>query len=184
MRRPLVLALSVTAVLVALVATRSTVEADGPSRVVVTNFPEVQPVEGKVEVAKPIPHTDLLVTEAQVSPGALVNPNSYNDGGVLTTAGFTSVSLSLAGRVQGRIGGPGRVGAMLVPDIPEILEALNTYGIQQFAIHVEAPVEPSETGIYQSQSVHVRLGFPRYRVYFYNETPRTADATLYAYLNN
>jgi hypothetical protein len=184
MHRPLLLALSVTAVLVALVVPRSGVEADGPSRVVVTNFPEVQNVEGEVVVSGPIPHTDLAVTEALVSPGALVNPNSYSDGGVLTTAGFTSVSLSLAGRVQGRIGGPGRVGAMLVPDVPEILEALNTHGVRQFDLHVEATVEPSETGIYQSQQVHLRLGFPRYRVYFYNETPRTAEATLYAYLNN
>ncbi|MBZ0114545.1 MAG: hypothetical protein K8J08_18925 [Thermoanaerobaculia bacterium] len=184
MHRPLLIAVAVTAVLVSLAIPRSTVEADGPSRVVVTNFPEVQNVEGKVEVSTPIPHSDLRVTEGQVSPGAFVNPNSYNDGGVLTTAGFTSVSLALAGRIQGRIGGPGRVGALLVPDVPDILEALDTYGVQQFALHVEAPVEPSESGIYQSQPVHFRLGFPRYRVYFYNETSRTANATLYAYLSN
>ena len=84
------------------------------------------------------------------------------------------------------LGGLGsrRLFALLVPDQPEVLGALRGAGVLQFPLSVEAPVAPSPSGIHQSAPTTVRLAFPRYRVFFYNTTPRTSEATLFSYLGN
>ena len=159
-------------------------DADGAEAVHVTNFPAVQAVAGAVEVPAPIPHTQFVVERAQVSPGDYDNPTSYFDAGVVDTAGFTSVTLSLAGEVQGRLSGPAEVGVVLIPEGPETLAALRVHGIQQFPIRLATRIAPSPSGLFQSEQLSSRLGFPRYRVFFYNQSPRTVDATVYLYLAN
>ena len=184
MRRLLLLASAAVLVLSSLLLVQPTVQAEGPQRVHVTNLPEVQKVRGSVSVAEPIPHTRLEVRRAQVSPGSLGNQNTFTDAGTIDTAGFSAVSLALAGRSQGTLLNESSVGAILVPDVPEVLEVLRTHGIRQFAVGVHASVYPSESGVFNSEQVASGLGFPRYRVFFYNETTRTSEMTLYLYLQN
>jgi hypothetical protein len=157
---------------------------DGPDAVVVTNFPEVQRVAGAVTVTAPIPQTRLETVSAVVSPAAIGETGSYTDAGVLHTAGFAAVTLGVAGDVQGRLAGAAPIGALLLPDTPEILGTFRIHGVAQFALRVEAQAAASEPGVFQSEQVHLQLGFPRYRVFFYNGTPRTSDVTLYAYLKS
>jgi hypothetical protein len=150
----------------------------------VTNFPETQRVTGVVSVEHPLPTTRLLTSKALVAPGGPGNPNDLTDGGAIDGSGFSYLTLSLAVQVQGTLAGPGRVGAILVPDQPEVLVALRDSGVVQFPVTVEAQVGPSPSGIHQSASVTTRLAFPRYRVFFFNTTPKTSDVTLYTYLGN
>ena len=156
--------------------------ADGPEAVTVTNFPEVQRVRGVVEVAAPIPQTRLEQLGGLVGPGTRTDPASYVDAGALTAEGFAAVTLGLAGEVQGRLLAPATIGALLVPDVPEILATFREHGIAQFALEVQAQASATGPGIFQSEQVHLRLGFPRYRVLLYNGSPRTAAVTVYAYL--
>ncbi|HEV8631843.1 MAG TPA: hypothetical protein VGV61_16125 [Thermoanaerobaculia bacterium] len=152
--------------------------------VVVTNFPETQQVAGTVSVARPIPSTRLLTTKALVAPGGPADLDDLTDAGAIDVSGFAFATLSLAVTVQGTLAAPGKVGVLLVPDQPEVLAALRTPGVLQFSLSVEAPVAPSASGIHQSTPSTVRLAFPRYRVFFYNTTPRTSEATLYTYVGN
>ena len=119
-----------------------------------------------------------------VSTAQPTDVNSLTEGGVINVSGFVNATLSLAVTVQGNLAAPGKVGALLVPDVPEILMAMRVSGVIQFPLTVEAPVAPSPTGVHQSEPVTVRLGFPRYRVFFFNTTPRSAEAMLYTYLSN
>lgn len=155
---------------------------DEPQQVVVTNFPETQQITGTVVIERPLPTTRLVALKALVTPGGPTNVADLTEGGVLDGTGFASATLSLAVDVQGSLAGPGKVGAMLVPDQSDVLAALRTYGVVQFPLTVEAPVAPSVAGIHQSDSKSVRLGFPKYRVFFYNTSPRTSEVTLYVYL--
>jgi hypothetical protein len=152
--------------------------------VVVTNFPATQQVTGVVSVERPVPTTRLLTTKALVTPGGPTNVADLTEAGFVDSSGYAYVTLSLAVAVQGTITGPARVGAILLPDEPDIVAVFRSYGRSQFPLAVEAPVAPSPSGIHQSGSVTARLAFPRYRVFFYNTSPRTSEATLYVYLGN
>lgn len=158
------------------------VEAEVPKPVRVVNFPALQEVEGEVHVGQPIPHTRLLVKDSQVGPGRFENPNSYEDLGVIDVSGFSTVTLSLAGEIQGRLTHGGVIGALLVPEVPAIRDALRVHGVHQFTVQEQTVVSPSESGLFHSAQATAQLGFPRYRVFLFNETSRTATATLYLYL--
>ena len=89
-------------------------------------------------------------------------------------------------RVQlgGRLGRHPRLG-MELPGIlkPEqVLEVLRLEGSYLFPLEVEAMVVPSAGPAFWSQQPHYRLGFPRYRVFFYNEGDLSVEVSLYAYL--
>ncbi|HVR98228.1 MAG TPA: hypothetical protein VMW27_16545 [Thermoanaerobaculia bacterium] len=166
----------------------SAVFAVGPSRaqevqpVTVTNFPEVQTISGRVVVSEPIPQSRFETVKALVSPAGLAETNQWTEAGVLETQGFSHVTLSLAGYLQGTPQS-GAIGVALVPDVPEMLNALRTYGIPQAVLRVEAEAGPSLSGFFSSASTALRVGFPRYRVFLYNATSKSADAVVYAYLS-
>lgn len=156
--------------------------AQDAERVVVTNFPEVQRVSGTVVVSQPIPQTAPQRFEAIVSPGALADPSSYTEAGLLDATGFGAASLSLMGTLQGRIAADAPVGALLLPDVPEAVAAFRQHGIAPFALRVQAQASATESGIFHAEPAHVELAFPRYRVLLYDTTPRTAEVVLYVYL--
>jgi hypothetical protein len=184
MRRALVLAALFALSLLLLPADDRPAGAEGPEQVFVTNFPDVQRVRGSVAVSEPVPSTRLLTAQALVSPAPLGDTASYTDAGVLDVQGFAAASLGVAGVVQGRLVGPAPIGALLLPDVPDLVAAFRTHGVTPFALRVEAQAEPSESGIFHSPTTQVELAFPRYRVLFYNGTPKTSEVTLYAYLKS
>jgi len=179
--RPTIFLVATAAILVALASWNQPVVADAPQAVVVTNFPETQQVSGRVVVSEPIPQTRFETKKALVSPAELSDTNHLTDAGTIDTAGFTQVTLSLSGSLQGSAQA-GSVGVVLVPDVPEVTTALRTYGVLQFGLRAQAAIKPSQAGLFSSESTTFRLGFPRYRVLLYNATQKAADATVYAYL--
>lgn len=168
---------AVAAILGALAMSQPPVVADGPDRVAVTNFPEVQ----RVVVNEPVPQTRLETRKAQAAPADLSDAAHLTEAGSLQTAGFTHVTLSVVGNLQGSAQA-GVVGVVLVPDVPEVAAALRN-GVVQLGLRTEAAVSPAQGGLFSSESVTLRLGFPRYRVFLYNSTSKTAEATVYAYLS-
>ncbi len=179
--RPYILLAATVMILAALAISNRPVVADAPEAVLVTNFPEVQQVSGRVAVSEPIPQTRFETRKALVSPAPLSDSTNLTDVGTIDTAGFTYVTLSLSGLLQGSAQ-PGAVGVVLVPDVPEVTTALRTYGILQLELRAEAPIDPSQRGLFSSKPETFRLAFPRYRVLLYNATQKAADATVYAYL--
>lgn len=163
-----------------LVASRAQA-GDATLRVEVTNLPEVQQVEGKVSVPEPIPEASLRGYRALVAPAAPTAADQVTEAGTLDATGYSRVTLSLAGTLRGTPV-PGAVGLLLVPDVPEILAAWQTDGMLQFAIRVDATIDPANKGLFASASTNVGLGFPRYRIFLFNTTVRAADAHLWAYL--
>ena len=180
--RAFILFTAALAALVALASWNRPVVADGPEAVAVTNFPEIQQVSGQVVVSQPIPQTRLETRKALVTPAERSNTSDLTDAGIIDTAGFTHVTLSLTGLLQGNPQG-GAVGVLLVPDVPEVTTALRTYGVLQLELGVEAPVSTAKTSLFSSQPATFRLAFPRYRVLLYNTAQKSAEATVYAYLS-
>jgi len=150
----------------------------------VLNFPEVQTVDGGVAVAEPVPSNELVrfsdVTVTTVKRHQTVRLIS---GGVLETGPFTSVSLSLGGFVEGTPPEPATIGAVLVPDEDFVINALKE-GVYLFPIEVTMKIPQDSLPYVGARPETHQLSFPRYRVYFYNSSPRTVKAQLYAFLLN
>lgn len=156
-------------------------------RVLVTNFPELQRVEGQVTVAGgPLRQGQLVrFREVLVSPGISKHATNLTAAGVLDTDGYTAVVLSLSGQVKGNIFAPGVVGALLVPDEEPILQAFDEERRLHFALEVEGPVDHKVSSYFSSgPSRPFVVGFPRYLVYLYNTSDKTAAVNLFAYLAN
>ncbi len=172
------------ATLVAVGASPMTGQEDA-ERVEVINLPKVQAVDGQVEVVGPISQTELLrLAQEVVSP---VEPGETTDmvlAGTLQSAGFGTVVLSLTGQVRAAFYQPGQVGAILVPDVEPVRTAFLEEGQLLFPLRVEADAGAANGVYFSSDQPLFRLGFDRYRVYFYNTTDRPATATLFAYLGN
>jgi hypothetical protein len=156
--------------------------AEPPSQVTVTNFPQVQAVSGSVAISEPIPQTRLETRKALVTTVALSDATHLTEAGSIDCTGFTYVTLSLGGSLKGS-GQAGTVGVVLVPEVPDVLEALRSYGVLQFPLSVEATVPVSPSGLFNSESKTFRLAFPRYRVFLYNTVQKSAEATVYALLS-
>lgn len=157
--------------------------AQDVSPVEVVNFPEVQEVGGTVRVDEPIPGSRLLhLGDVVVSPVPRDDTTSLVEAGRIDATGFTHVVLSLRGEVQGKLAREGGVGAVLLPDQEAVLRTFRESGRFQFPVEAVAPVELPDRGYFAGVSVRRPLAFPRYRVFFYNETDRSVEVDLYAYL--
>lgn len=153
------------------------------SPVEVVNIPKVQEVQGTLRVDEPIPASRLLhLRDVVVSPVPRDDTTSLVEAGRIDAAGFTHVVLSLRGEVQGKLGREGEVGAVLLPDEEAVLRTFHEAGRFQFPVEAVAPVGLSDRGSFAGRPARRPLAFPRYRVFFYNETDRSVEVDLYAYL--
>jgi len=153
--------------------------------VTVTNFPEVQKIEGEVGVEGTIRHsTTFRKLEVVVTPGSPREaPAQMIDGGSLTTDGFTAALLSLQGELRGTLGEAGQVGAVLVPKEKAVTAVLEERGEILFPLEVAASLTQPKEDLLSAQS-HLAVAFPSYQIYFYNSTDKTAVVNLYVYLTH
>jgi hypothetical protein len=150
----------------------------------VTNFPATQRVEGRVGVDGPIHQAALAsLREIEVPPVAPSEVRRLVPAGIIGTDGFPAVVLSLTGQIKGMLAKPGDVGVILLPDEEPIQRAFEERGQIQFPLEVKAASFSGELYFSSGQPRFV-VGFPRYRVFAYNTTDKTAMIDLYAYLTD
>ena len=123
----------------------------------------------------------VSVPPLAVSPVPRAETHRLQDGGVLQTDGFAQMTFSFGGEFKEGIPSSGKIGALLVPDDPKILHLLRSEGQIVFAVEVTFKVVPSQNAIFVSDQQTHRVAFPRYRVFFYNETNSTAVVSLSVY---
>ncbi len=185
MRRTAVAAAFALGVALLLVQGVPGISADSLAEVLVTNFPEVQSIQGRVSVGEPIPHSALVRRlDVIVPPVARSATTGLVEAGTVDTAGFTHAVLGLRGEVQGNLLREGTIAAVLVPDEEPVLRALREEGRYEFPVEVRADVRKDERGYFASGQPRQVLGFPRYRVFLYNTSDRSVDADLYVYLTD
>ena len=123
----------------------------------------------------------VSVPPLAVSPVPRNETHRLLDGGVIQTDGFAQMTFSFGGEFKDAIPSSGRIGALLVPDDPRILHLLRSEGQIVFALEVTFKVVPGQNAIFVSEQQTQRVAFPRYRVFFYNETSSTATVSLSVY---
>jgi DNA-binding beta-propeller fold protein YncE len=154
-------------------------------RVFVTNFPSVFAVKGAVSVEGPIRQGVLIpIKEVTVPPVALKDSARWVDGGTVQPDGFSQMVLSLSGQIKGEVLKPGSVGAVLLPDEEPVIRAFDERGELQFSLEVTASGVSPASPYFASNQPRYQVGFPRYRIYFYNTADKAVTVNLFAYLSN
>lgn len=163
--------------------------ADGSQKAVqdvrVVNLPESQNINGSVEIKGLIRHSFLDRREKIIIPPAQrSDTNDFTEAGVVQADGFTSVILSILGEVKSTSFTPGTIGAVLVPDEKPIIQAFIQDQTILFPLEVKTDISPEILRYFNSDPTKQTISFPRYRVYFYNSTNKSVEASLYLYLTN
>jgi DNA-binding beta-propeller fold protein YncE len=185
MRRATWVALAVFAAAFALFLPAGVAVSQEVQRVFVTNFPSVFPVEGNVSVKGPIRQAVLVpIKEVTVPPVTLKDSARWVDGGFVSPDGFSSMVLSLSGQIKGEVLKAGTVGAVLLPDEEPVIRAFEERGDLQFALEVTAAGVSAASPYFASSQPRYQVGFPRYRIYFYNTADKAVTVNLFAYLTN
>jgi len=154
-------------------------------QVEVINFPEVQRFQGDIDIKGPIAHSQLLRREkVVVPPVGRADTTGLIQADPALTDGFTDVVLNLEGEIKGGQFSPGAVGAVLLPDEDPVLRALKEEGLYLFPLEITAHPTPTGPRTFSAETVRSIVGFPRYRIFFYNQTDRTAEVSLYLYLTH
>jgi hypothetical protein len=185
MRRTSAVVVAVLGVALLAVQPVSRTSAEAPERVIVTNFPQLQRIAGKVTVPEPIPQTALVRRLDVIVPAVdRAATSQLVETGSVDATGFTHAVLGLRGEIQGNLLRDGVAGAVLVPDEEPVIRALLEEGRYEFPLEVQAPVLREAGGLFASDQPRQVLGFPRYRVFLYNTSDRSVEADLYVYLTN
>ena len=185
-KSPAIVLTALAALLLLLVVPAGTLRSQEEIQPVrVTNFPATQQVAGSISVDGVIRHSATQrLKDILVSPVGPRETTRLVQAGTLATDGFTSVVLSLAGQTRAKAVRPGAVGAILVPDDEAIMRAFEDEGMAQFPIEIAAPAVTGASLHFASAPERFTVAFPRYRVFFYNTTDKTANVNLYAYLTH
>ena len=153
--------------------------------VVVTNFPEVQKIDGAVSISGPLVNGSLQsLDEVVVSPVDRRAATRMDPQGAVATDGFTSLVVSLVGEVQGSVNSRGTLGVVLVPDDAVINRALRQDGRVLFPLEASVEIPLGSPGWINAESKSFRIAFPGYRVFFYNTSDKSVATTVYVYLTN
>jgi len=103
------------------------------------------------------------------------------DAGSFDCDGYKSVVLNLAGEIKDPIPKAGKLGAILVPDVDPFTQAFQQLGLLPVTIEIEVTLKAGAGGYYMAEPKRADIGFPRYRVLFFNETGAAVTANFFAY---
>ena len=158
--------------------------AEAPKEVFIANFPEQQLVKGTVTVDAVIPHTQMVRFEDNVvTPVRRSEYTNLREIGQLDATGFSTAVVSLVGEVKGSGAASGTVGLLLLPDEEPILRAFLDDGELLLAIELKAEIKAGSKGVFAAKAAE-QIGFPRYRLFVYNEGSSSVLANAYVYLRH
>jgi hypothetical protein len=174
----------ITAALLVFMVPSGVARSQEVMKALVVNLATPHPIVGKVSVERTIRHTDTVrINDVLVPSARREEPARWLDAGVVETSGFTYLALSVQGYVKGRIGQPGVIGVILIPEEEPILQALNESQIH-LPLEVTADVAPAATSYFSASEPRLPIAFPRYRIWVYNSTGESASANVFLYLTN
>ncbi|MDH3626746.1 MAG: hypothetical protein OEV00_10420 [Acidobacteriota bacterium] len=117
----------------------------------------------------------------QVPPVERSDTTQLVDAGTIQTDGFSELVFSLGGEFKEGIPESGKVGVILIPDMPVFTELLRTEGEFIFPLEASVDIRGLSSAIFISDQQTAKVAFPRYRVYVYNETTSGAMVSLFVY---
>jgi hypothetical protein len=118
---------------------------------------------------------NIVVTPVERAQTALLI-----DGGTIDTDGFTGLVINVIGQVEGAATNKGVIGAVLIPDVPPYDYAFKTLGLLPAIMEVTTPLETGQQ-YFMTKQARFDVGFPRYRVLFYNTSNTAVRLAIFGY---
>lgn len=180
-----------------ILASQTGLKAQAPEaaqRVFVVNQPETvrikgevtiaEPIVGQVSVTGPIPQgRALAIKDVEVPPVNKAAAPNLVSWGTVSTEGFVNIVVSLAGMQRAAPTRSGEVGVILLPEEELPQRAWEEQAQALFAINAHAQSKSASPPYFASEPLRATVAFPRYRVFFYNNSDRTVVLTVYVYLS-
>ena len=126
----------------------------------------------------------MTIKDVIVPPVRADQTTRWVEAGVLETAGFPNIVLSLHGEVKGELTKKGQIVGVLIPTADSISKAFDEQGLVHFGLDVAAVGPLGDVSYFASSQPRYTIGFSSYRVFLYNETDKTVTANVFAYLTN
>ena len=116
-----------------------------------------------------------------VPPVEKIDVTKLVDAGTIDTDGFTYMVINFGGEMKEPPSRQGVVGALLVPDVAPFDMVLAFHNIVPVPLEIKAQVTNDTLPFFMAKQVRFDVGFPKYRVLFYNTTGSSATCALFAY---
>ncbi|HEV8118429.1 MAG TPA: hypothetical protein VGQ32_07885 [Thermoanaerobaculia bacterium] len=128
------------------------------------------------------PQSGLTAFENVAVPMAdRVEVSRLVDAGVVSIDGARGVVVTVAGELRGRAAHEGKIGVMLIPDLPFFTDLYRNRSVLLSAAEFTANVASGDSGFFTSKSKYAEAGFSRYRVLVFNTTGAPVSANIYLY---
>jgi len=106
-------------------------------------------------------------------------PARMTEGGVLSVDGASAMVVTLSGELKGRAERAGIIGVFLLPDLPAFDGLYRSRGVFLPVAEVTAAAGKDGAAHFVATSKRLDVGFPRYRIFFFNTTGTRAAVNLY-----
>jgi len=150
----------------------------------------------KETVESPLPEVPLLppvfrtppvkfleLTNRNVTSAKRRSVSLLTEMGTLETEGYKEMTVNLFGSTKGSPDVAGEVGVLFVPDIPTVSHFMREERKFLGALEVVAKATERSWTIFSAPQQTFMVGFPRYKVYAYNQTIRSAKLELHIALS-
>lgn len=135
-----------------------------------------------VASAQQSPQSGLTAFENVAVPMAdRIEVSRLVDAGVVSIEGARGVVVTVAGELRGRAAHEGKIGVMLIPDLPFFTDLYRNRSVLLSAAEFTANVASGDSGFFTSKSKYAEAGFSRYRVLVFNTTGAPVSANIYVY---
>jgi hypothetical protein len=132
--------------------------------------------------AQQSPQAGLTAFENVAVPMAdRIDVSRLVDAGVVSIEGARGVVVTVAGELRGRASHEGKIGVLLVPDLPFFTDLYRNRSVLLSAAEFAANVASGDSGFFTSKSKYAEAGFSRYRVLVFNTTGAPVSANIYLY---
>src|SRR5262249_27079167 len=101
--------------------------------------------------------------------------------GSVSVDGARGIVVTVAGELRGRAAHEGKIGVMLIPDLPFFTDLYRNRSVLLSAAEFAANVVSGDSGFFTSKSKYAEVGFSRYRVLVFNTTGAPVSANIYIY---
>ena len=132
--------------------------------------------------AQQTPQPGLMAFENLAVPMAdRIDVSRLVDAGAVTADGARGVVVTIAGELRGRASHDGKVGILMIPDLPFFTNLYRNQGVLLSASEFAANIAAGDSGFFTSKSKYSEVGFSRYRLLLFNTTGAPVSANVYVY---
>ena len=110
-----------------------------------------------------------------------IDPSRLVDAGSVSVDGARGIVVTVAGELRGRASHDGKIGVLLIPDLPFFTNLYRSQSVLLSAAEFAANVSSGDSGFFISKTKYLEVGFARFRLLLFNTTGAPVSTNVYVY---